>query len=69
MTQLVLPGNLPLMNVKETGKYLQLSSVTIYRLLKQNDLPGIKIGNRWRFSKETLDKFLDYNISRKNDET
>jgi len=47
-----------LMTTKELGQYLRFTKRTIYRLLKQGSIPAIKIGNKWRFDKEAIDKWL-----------
>ena len=47
-----------LMTVEELGKYLRFNKRTIYRLLKQGDIPAIKIGNKWRFPQDTIDIWL-----------
>jgi excisionase family DNA binding protein len=47
-----------LMTVEELGRYLRFNKKTIYRLLKQGDIPAIKIGNKWRFDKEAIDRWL-----------
>jgi excisionase family DNA binding protein len=40
---------------KELGRYLNLSESTIYELAAAGDLPGLKIGDSWRFEvKEIL---------------
>lgn len=47
-----------LMTVKELGQYLRFTKRTIYRLLQQGSIPAIKIGNKWRFDKEAIDRWL-----------
>ncbi len=47
-----------LMTVEELGQYLRFTNKTIYKLLKQGAIPGIKIGNKWRFDKQAIDKWL-----------
>ena len=51
-----------LMTVEELGLYLRFTRRTIYRLLKQGNIPAIKIGNKWRFNKETIDEWLHENM-------
>ena len=46
------------MTVKELGQYLRLTKKTIYSLLKQGSIPAVKIGNKWRFDKEAIDRWL-----------
>lgn len=47
-----------IMTPKEAAKYLGLHLVTVYRLLKKNLVPAIKIGGQWRFKKDILDAWL-----------
>ena len=51
-----------LMTVKELGQYLRFTKKTIYMLLKQGSIPAIKIGNKWRFDKEVIDKWLHHTM-------
>jgi excisionase family DNA binding protein len=46
------------MTVEELGQYLRFNKRTIYRLLKQGDIPAIKIGNKWRFHQDAIDTWL-----------
>ncbi|MFC1949782.1 response regulator [Chloroflexota bacterium] len=47
-----------LMTIEEVERYLRFTRKTIYRLVKQGDIPAVKIGNKWRFDKELIDKWL-----------
>lgn len=51
-----------LMTVEELGRYLRFTKKTIYKLLKQGNVPAIKIGNKWRFDKAAIDKWLHHNM-------
>ena len=42
----------------EAAEYLKLNVRTIYYLAKKGKLPGRKVGKRWRFKKDVLDKWL-----------
>lgn len=53
-----------LMTVEELGQYLRFTRKTIYRLLRQGSIPSTKIGNKWRFDKEVIDKWLHHNMER-----
>ncbi len=53
-----------LMTVEELGQYLRFTKKTIYRLLRQGSIPATKIGNKWRFDKEVIDKWLHHNMER-----
>lgn len=49
----------PMMNVEEVADYLRVAPATIYRLAQQGKIPGAKVGRSWRFSKGTIDRWLD----------
>jgi len=43
---------------REAAEYLSVHVRTIYRLVKNRDIPGRKIGGSWRFKKDALDEWL-----------
>jgi len=43
---------------REAAEYLSIHVRTIYRLAKNGDIPGRKIGGSWRFKKDALDEWL-----------
>jgi len=47
-----------LMNIEEASKYLGLSVHSTGYLVRNNQLPGAKVGRGWRFMKEDLDLFI-----------
>ncbi|MFC1966288.1 response regulator [Chloroflexota bacterium] len=51
-----------LMTVEELGQYLRFTKKTIYSLLKRGSIPAIKIGNKWRFDKATIDRWLHHSM-------
>jgi excisionase family DNA binding protein len=44
--------------VRDAAKYLGCSTITIYRHAEKGDLPGHKLGSRWRFFRDELNKWL-----------
>ena len=42
------------MTVKDVAKYLKLSVITVYKLLKEGKIPGFRIGSSWRVHKNDL---------------
>lgn len=46
------------MTVPEISKYLRLHPTTVYRLAKAGQLPGVKVGDSWRFDVERVDRWL-----------
>jgi len=47
-----------IMTTKELAKYLRLHQITILKNATKGIIPGIRIGSRWRFAKETIDKWV-----------
>ncbi|GAI88020.1 unnamed protein product [marine sediment metagenome] len=47
-----------ILTVKELAKYLKLTEVTIYNYVKDGKIPARRVGNRWRFDKDKIDKML-----------
>jgi len=43
-----------ILTVKEVAAYFKLSVITVYKLLKEGNLPGFKVGSSWRVNKEDL---------------
>ena len=55
MERLQYPGPKKVMTVREVATYLSVHPSTIYRLLRQNQIPAFRIGSDWRFNIETID--------------
>lgn len=53
-----------LMTVTELAGYLRFTKRTVYRLLKQGKVPAIRLGNKWRFDKGMIDKWLRHKMAR-----
>ncbi len=51
------PGK-EIMTPREAAEYLSVHVRTIYRLAKNGDIPGRKVGGSWRFKKGALDEWL-----------
>lgn len=47
------------MTIPEVSRYLRLAESTIYKLAQDGQLPGRKIGGCWRFSRESLQRWLE----------
>src|SRR5260370_30791446 len=48
-----------MMTVRKLAGYLNLNERTVLKLVSEGELPGVKIGNQWRFRKAMLDAWLD----------
>jgi excisionase family DNA binding protein len=49
-----------IMTPREAAEYLSIHVRTIYRLAKNGEIPGRKVGGSWRFKKDALDDWLSW---------
>ena len=47
------------MTLQEVAEYLQLSKDLIYRLAQSGRIPASKVGSRWRFRQERIDRWME----------
>jgi len=47
------------MTLREASEYLGVSPDTLYKYLGENSIPAFKLGNRWRFKKDLLDRWME----------
>lgn len=52
------------MNIREASQYLGISPDTLYRYVYEDKIPAFKLGNRWKFKKTILDRWIERKISR-----
>lgn len=48
-----------LLTLKEAMDYLKLSRSTLYKLMGDGEIKGVKIGKLWRFRKSDLEAFVN----------
>jgi len=48
----------PVMTVREVAEYFRIHPSTIYRLLREGNLPAFKIGSDWRFNRSQVDQWM-----------
>ena len=48
-----------ILTIKQVADYLQLNEKTIYRILKNREIPCFKVGGSWRFKKSVIEKWID----------
>ncbi len=46
-----------LMTVRDLSQYLHVHTSTIYRMLRQREIPAFRIGSDWRFNIESVDRW------------
>ena len=44
--------------VDDVAEYLRMSRSKVYRLVREQSIPGVRIGKAWRFRKDLLDAWL-----------
>jgi excisionase family DNA binding protein len=49
------------MTVDEVAQYLRVSRSTVYRLLRDGEVPASKVGGYWRFRRHVIDTWLSTN--------
>lgn len=47
------------MNIRQASHYLGISPDTLYKYLSNGHIPAFKLGNRWRFKKSMLDRWME----------
>jgi excisionase family DNA binding protein len=52
------------MNIREASHYLGVSPDTLYRYIYADRIPAFKLGNRWKFKKTALDRWMDRKMLR-----
>jgi excisionase family DNA binding protein len=47
------------MGIREASDYLGVSRETLYKYVVEERIPGFKLGNRWKFKKTVLDRWME----------
>jgi len=47
------------LSVDEIGRYLGVSSDTVYRWIDKQDMPAHRVGRLWKFKKEQVDAWIE----------
>ena len=47
-----------IMSLTELASYLGMSQASVYHLVAAGKIPGKKVGKQWRFSRESIDRWL-----------
>lgn len=51
------------MNIRQASQYLGVSPDTLYRYVCEGRIPAFKLGNRWKFKKTVLDRWMEKKMS------
>ena len=58
-----------ILTIDEVADLFSVGKRTIYNLLKENELPGVKIGGQWRFlRKDLMQVFTNQYLKNESDE-
>lgn len=50
-----------LLTVSEVAKLLRVSSMTVYRMLKNGNMAALRVGKKYRIKKSEINKFIRNN--------
>ena len=54
-----MPDFREVMNLRQASQYLGVSPDTLYRYICNGVVPAFKLGNRWKFRKTVLDRWME----------
>ncbi len=54
-----MPDTREVMDIREASQYLGVSRETLYKYLNEEKIPAFKLGNRWKFKKTVLDRWME----------
>ena len=54
-----MPDAREVMNVRQASHYLGVSPDTLYKYVSEEVIPAFKLGNRWKFKKSLLDRWME----------
>jgi excisionase family DNA binding protein len=52
------------MDIREASQYLGVSRETLYKYIYEERIPAFKLGNRWKFKKTVLDRWMERQSTR-----
>jgi len=47
------------MDIREASEYLGISREALYKYVNEEKIPAFKLGNRWKFKKTMLDRWME----------
>jgi excisionase family DNA binding protein len=62
------PTNEEVLTVKEASGYLKIAEKTLYRFIREQNIPAFKLGREWRFKRSLLDAWMEKRINQTQDE-
>ena len=49
--------------IDEAAEYLRAHKITVYRWAREGKIPAFKIGSRWRFKKEQIERWIEKSLT------
>jgi excisionase family DNA binding protein len=46
------------MTLKELSVYLKIPASSLYKVVREGSIPGLKIGKHWRFNRLAIDEWI-----------
>ena len=56
------------LTLEQIAKYLQMSASSIYKMAQAGKIPAYKVGRQWRFKKEEIDKWIENQKFKKDEQ-
>jgi excisionase family DNA binding protein len=47
-----------ILTAKEVAAILKLNKITVYKYANEGKIPGVRIGNRWRFDRSQIEDLM-----------
>lgn len=47
-----------ILTIREVADYLKVTERTLYRLVQEDSIPAVKVGNSWRFRRQDLERWI-----------
>jgi len=57
----------PIMTTRELAAYIKLNEKTVIRMAQNGKIPGVKVGNQWRFHLAAIDRYLQTDLMESSD--
>lgn len=48
-----------ILTIEELAAYLRIPKSTLYKLVREEKVPSVKVGRHWRFQKRAIDRWLE----------
>ena len=61
-----MPRN-EILTADEVAELLRIHPATLYKMIKNGDLPAFRVGSDWRFSRNSIEKWLESRMQEPED--